>query len=441
MKPIGVGKSRGIQGTITVPGDKSITHRAIMMGSLARGKTVVKGYLPSEDCLHTASAFRMMGLSIEEGNRGGPARRTGGDESPELRIEGKGLRGLTEPSSVLDLGNSGTALRLMTGLLAGQDFFSVVTGDESLRGRPMRRVVDPLRRMGAEIHGRQDGNLAPLAVHGRRLKGIAYALPVASAQVKSALLLAGLLADGRTVLTEPIPSRDHTERMFLGLGIPLEIRGTQISMEAPSEFSGREIEVPGDISSAAFFIVAATIVKHSELTVRNVGVNPTRTGLLELLAEMGAEIRVENRREIQHEPVADLVIRSRPLRGIRIRPESVPKTIDEFPVLCVAAAAAEGETIIRGAEELRVKESDRIRTMATELSRMGADLEELPDGLVIRGGRKLSGARCLSYGDHRIAMALAVAGLTADGETIVEGAEWIETSFPGFERLLRSVAQ
>jgi 3-phosphoshikimate 1-carboxyvinyltransferase len=431
MEPIVVRKSRGLKGTVAVPGDKSITHRAIILGSLARGTTIVKGYLPSADCLNTAAAFRLMGIPIEEGKKTGDP----------LRIAGKGLRGLSEPPAVLDLGNSGTALRLLTGVLAGQDFFSVVTGDESLRRRPMRRVVDPLRRMGAEIGGRQDGNLVPLAVRGRRLKGIAYAMPVASAQVKSALLLAGLLADGRTALTEPIQSRDHTERMFRGMGISLEIEGAEVRLEPPAEFSGCEIHVPGDLSSAAFFIVAATIVKNSELLIRNVGVNPTRTGLLDLLSRMGADIRIENRRDLNQEPVADLVVRSRPLKGIQVGPESVPKTIDEFPILCVAAAVAEGETVIRGAEELRVKESDRIRTITRELSKMGADLEELPDGLVIRGGWKLSGARCASYGDHRIAMALAVAGLMAEGETTVEGAEWIATSFPGFESLLQSVAQ
>jgi len=434
MNPIVVRKSRGLKGSIAVPGDKSITHRAIVLGSLARGKTVVKGYLPSEDCLNTASAFRLMGIPIEEG-------AGGGEDAPELRIIGKGLHGLSEPPSILDLGNSGTGLRLLTGVLAGQDFFSVVTGDESLRRRPMRRVVDPLRQMGAEIHGRENGNRAPLAVCGRRLNGIAYTLPVASAQVKSALLLAGLRADKRTVLTEPLPSRDHTERMFRAMGIPLGIKGTELSLEPPTDFSGQEIRVPGDFSSAAFFIVAATIVENSELRVRNVGVNPTRTGLLELLTEMGADIRLENRREINYEPVADLVVRSHPLKGIPIPPESVPKTIDEFPVLCVAAALADGETVVRGAEELRVKESDRIRTIVRELSKLGADLEELPDGLRIRGGRKLTGARCASDGDHRIAMSLAVAGLVADGETSVEGAEWIATSFPGFEKLLQSVAK
>jgi len=429
MKSIAVRKSRGVRGANTVPGDKSITHRAIILGSLARGTTVVNGFLPSEDCLNTVSAFRSMGIPIEE------TQPAGG----QLRIDGKGLRGLSEPASVLDLGNSGTGLRLLTGVLAGQDFFSVLTGDESLRRRPMRRVVDPLRRMGAEINGREGGNLAPLAVQGRRLKGIAYALPVASAQVKSALLLAGLLAEGRTVLTEPLPSRDHTERMFRGLEIPIETKGLEVSLHSPSEFQGREIDVPGDFSSAAFFIVAATIVKDSELVIRQVGVNPSRTGLLDLLSEMGAEIRLENRRELNHEPVADLVVRSRPLKGIAIHSDTVPKTIDEFPILCVAAAVAEGETVVRGAEELRVKESDRIQAIVRELSKLGVELRELPDGLVIRGGRKLSGARCLSGGDHRIAMSLAVAGLVAEGETVVEGAEWIETSFPGFQSLLKSV--
>jgi len=427
VKPIVVGKSRGLKGSIAVPGDKSITHRAIILGSLARGTTVIEGALMSEDCRNTGAAFREMGIGIE-------------DRKELLRIEGKGVRGLSEPAGVLDLGNSGTALRLLAGVLAGQNYFTVVSGDESLRRRPMRRVVEPLRRMGAEIDGREDGNLAPLAIRGRRLKGISYAIPVASAQVKSALLLAALLSEGRTVLTEPLPSRDHTERMFRSMGIPLQINGTELVLEAAPEFQGCEIRIPGDLSSAAFFIVAATIVNQSELRVRGVGVNPTRTGLLELLSRMGADIRFENRREFGHEPVADLVVRSRPLKGIQVQPESVPKAIDEFPILCVAAALAEGETVIRGAGELRIKESDRIQTMSRELSKMGADLEELPDGLIIRGGRRLVGARCASHGDHRVAMALAIAGLTADGETVIDGAEWIETSFPGFQSLLKSVA-
>lgn len=348
---------------------------------------------------------------------------------------------MSEPPGVLDLGNSGTAIRLLTGVLAGQDYFSVLTGDESLCRRPMRRVVDPLRQMGAEINGRENGNLAPLAIRGKRLKGINYAIPVASAQVKSALLLAGLMAEGRTVLTEPLPSRDHTEKMFQALGIAFEINGTELAIESRSDFSGGEIRVPGDPSSAAFFVVAATIVKNSELKIAGVGVNSTRTGLFDLLSRMGADIRYENHREFGREPVADLVVRSRPLKGIRVEPADVPKTIDEFPILCVAAAVAEGETVVRGAEELRVKESDRIRTMALELKKMGADLEELPDGLIVRGGRRLVGGRCTSHGDHRIGMALAVAGLAAEGETTIDGAEWIETSFPGFHPLLQSVAR
>lgn len=427
MKAIVVQESQGLKGTISVPGDKSMTHRAIILGSLARGISAVKGYLPALDCLHTVEAFRSMGISIEA-------------VKGQLRITGKGLHGLSEPSSVLDLGNSGTGLRLLTGVLAGQDFSSILTGDSSLCRRPMLRLVEPLRRMGAEIEGRAGGSFAPLAVHGRRLKGITYALPVASAQVKSALLLAGLLADGRTVLTEPLPTRDHTERMFRHLGIPLKTEGQTLSLEPAAQFSGREMEIPGDFSSSAFFIVAATIVKNSDLMIRNVGVNPTRTGLLNLLCKMGAEIRLENHREVDEEPAAGLVVRSRPLRGITVSWEDVPRAIDEFPILCVAAAVAEGETVIRGAEELRVKESDRIKTTVRELSKMGARLEELPDGLVIHGGRKLKGARCSSDGDHRIAMAMAIAGLAATGETVVEGAEWVETSCPGFQDLLRSVA-
>lgn len=431
MKPIVVKKSRGLKGTLSVPGDKSITHRAIILGSLGCGTAVVRGYLPSDDCLRTAQAFRRLGISIKE-------------EKDQLTIIGKGLRGLSDPGGDLDLGNSGTGLRLLTGVLAGQDLVAVLTGDESLRSRPMLRVVAPLRRMGAKIKGPSRGKFAPLEIHGRRLKGIHYVMPAASAQVKSALLLAGLLAEGPTAVTEPLPTRDHTERLFRHMGIPLKTENQEglktLRLEPAGEFEGRDIEIPGDLSSAAFFIVAASIIPNSELMIRNVGVNPTRTGLLELLSDMGAEIKQENPREVSGEPVADLSVCSRPLKGIQVPPEMVPRTIDEFPVLCVAAAAAEGETEIRGAEELRVKESDRIRTIAQELSRMGADVKELPDGMVIRGGKELRGARCRSHGDHRIAMAMTVAGLAASGETTVEGAEWVDTSFPGFQRLLESVA-
>ncbi len=428
MESITVKSGRGLAGTTSVPGDKSITHRAVIIGALARGTTRVKGYLASDDCLRTVGALREMGIAIEA-------------DRAELRIEGKGLRGLSEPRSILDLGNSGTAIRLLTGLLAGQDFFAVLTGDESVLQRPMLRVVEPLRRMGARIEGRSGGDRAPIAIRGGRLKGITYALPVASAQVKSALLIAGLTAEGKTVLSEPLASRNHTERIFGEFGIPLQIGGGRIVLEPTPEFGGRGIEVPGDLSSAAFFIVAATIVKNSEIVIQNVGVNPTRTGILELLTQMGARIVQEKPRTVGGEAVADLVVKSASLKGISVGADAVPRTIDEFPILCVAAALAEGETIIRGAGELRVKESDRIRMIARELSRMGAKVEELSDGLVVRGVERLKGARCSSGGDHRIAMALAVAGLAATGETVVEGAQWVETSFPDFQVRLSALAR
>ncbi|HEY5648573.1 MAG TPA: 3-phosphoshikimate 1-carboxyvinyltransferase [Nitrospiria bacterium] len=428
MKSIQVKKSQGLRGTISVPGDKSITHRAVIMGSLGRGTTVVRGYLPSDDCIRTAQAFRNLGVAITQ-------------EPERLVIEGKGLRGLVEPGNVLDLGNSGTATRLMTGVLSGQDLFAVLTGDESLRSRPMGRVVEPLRKMGARISGRNDGAFAPLAVRGGGLKGIEYRLPVASAQVKSAVLLAGLTASGRTTVVEPMETRDHTERILKGFGVSVEKSDGRVAIDPAEEFSGAEIDIPGDLSSAAFFIVAATVVKNSEITIRQVGVNPTRSGLLDLLIRMGAEIRRENETEVNGEPVADLTVVSRDLKGIEVDSADVPRTIDEFPVFCVAAALAEGRTVVRGAEELRVKESDRIRTMAQELSRFGVPISEYPDGLEISGSETLKGARCASHGDHRVAMAMAVAGLAAEGQTTVEDTEWIETSFPGFEACLERVSK
>jgi 3-phosphoshikimate 1-carboxyvinyltransferase len=426
MNHLTVRKSRGLRGEITVPGDKSISHRAVILGSIAEGTTTVCGFLPSEDCLRTLEAFRKMGVAIEQ-------------RGDFVRIEGRGLRGLAEPGDVLDLGNSGTGIRLLTGLLAGQRFFSVLTGDESLRGRPMRRVVDPLTQMGAKIAGRQGGALAPLSITGHPLSGIRYDLPVASAQVKSALLLAGLSAEGPTRLAEPSASRDHTERMLRALGADLKVEGTAVTIHPGGSLKAGEIEVPGDLSSAAFFIVAALIIPGSELRIRNVGVNPTRDGAIDILIQMGGDIRIENRREITGEPWADLVVRSSRLKGVAIDPALVPRAIDEFPVLAVAAAFAEGETLIRGARELRVKESDRIAAMAAELKKIGAAAEELPDGLRIRGGRPLKGAACTSHGDHRVAMAMAVAGLGASGETVIAESGCIETSFPGFEELLKNV--
>ena len=413
-----------LNGLIAVPGDKSITHRAILLSALANGETRITGYCPGEDCLNTVRAMRAMGIHI--------------DETPDrLHVFGKGQWGLAEPDGPIDCGNSGTGIRLLAGLLAGQDFFAVLTGDDSIRRRPMGRVVKPLRTMGAAVAGRKGGEFAPLAVTGSRLRGITYASPVASAQVKSALLLAALYAEGVTHITEPRLSRDHTERMFKFFGIPFRQDGAGIELEGrPSlGWTGKaELAIPGDLSSAAFFLVGASIIPGSDVTVANVGINPTRTGVLDVLTEMGADIRIVNTREQAGEPVADLRIRASHLHGVRIGPDRIPQTIDEFPILCVAAAMAEGETVIAGAEELRVKESDRIATMAAELRKMAVSIQETPDGLVIEGtaGRALRGASCTSYGDHRVAMSLAIAGLVADAPVQIENTECIETSFPGF---------
>jgi 3-phosphoshikimate 1-carboxyvinyltransferase len=420
-----------LKGTITVPGDKSVTHRAIILTALAEGASTILDYCRGEDCLNTMRAFRLLGVPIEE-------------TAEQLLVHGKGMWGLTEPLGPIDCGNSGTGIRLMTGVLAGQDFFTVLTGDDSIRRRPMGRVVKPLRSMGATIAGRKGGELAPLAITGSRLTGMSYSSPVASAQIKSSLLLAALYADGMTTIVEPRLSRDHTERMFAYFGIPLRRDGCTVQLEGrPSvRWSGRKVVVPGDLSAAAFFVVGALIVPGSDVTVRGVGINPTRTGLLGILRDMGAQIDVHNPREEAGEPVADLHVCSRPLRGVRIGAEQIPQTIDEFPILCVAAAVAEGETVITGAEELRVKESDRIATMATELRAMGARIEERPDGVRIQGlgGKGLNGtltaAACASHGDHRVAMSVAIGALTAQEPTFIQDTACIETSFPHFDRTL-----
>lgn len=362
-----------------------------------------------------------------------------------LQIYGKGLWGLTEPGGLIDCGNSGTGIRLMTGLLAGQDFFTVLTGDASIRRRPMGRIVKPLREMGATIAGRKGGELAPLAVTGTTLRAIAYASPVASAQVKSSLLLAALFAKGTTRLSEPRLSRDHTERLFQFFGLPLTRDTLTVSIEGRPSVgwaAAPELVVPGDVSAAAFFIVGATIVPGSDVMITGVGVNPTRTGLLEVLQNMGADIQLLKRREEAGEPVADIRVKSAPLRGVTIGADLIPQTIDEFPILCVAAVVAEGETVITGAEELRVKESDRIATMAAELRAMGAQIDERPDGMVIRGlghpgeNGRLQPTHGRSHGDHRVAMSLAIAGLTASGESDVEDTDCIDTSFPDFRACL-----
>jgi len=420
-----------LKGALSIPGDKSITHRAIILSALAEGRSTITGYCRGEDCLNTARSFRALGIRI--------------DESPDrLDVHGKGLWGLSEPEHPLDCGNSGTSIRLLTGLLAGQDFFTVLTGDESVRRRPMGRVVKPLREMGAVISGRKGGELAPLAVTGRRLRGITYTSPVASAQVKSSLLLAGLFAEGVTRITEPRRSRDHTERLFRYFGVPVQEDGQAVVLQGQPAvgWPAKDLLVPGDLSAAAFFVVGACIVPESEVTILGVGVNATRTGVLEILADMGANIQVVNEREEAGEPVADLLVRSARLHGIHIDAEWIPRMIDEFPILCVAAALAEGETVITGAEELRVKESDRIAAMASELRKMGARVTESPDGLVLQGlgksGNRLRGASCISHGDHRVAMALAIAGLAADTPTTIADTGCIETSFPGFyDKLLK----
>jgi 3-phosphoshikimate 1-carboxyvinyltransferase len=415
-----------LRGALTVPGDKSITHRAIILSALADGEATITNYCPGEDCLHTAAAFQAMGVPVEIA-------------PGHLRVAGKGLWGLREPDSILDCGNSGTGIRLVAGVLAGQDFFSIVTGDASVRRRPMGRVVAPLREMGAVIAGRRGGELAPLAIVGARLRGIAFSSPIASAQVKSSVLLAGLFAEGTTSVTEPAQSRDHTERLFEHLGIPLTRNGLTVSLAGQRAFAAKDVAVAGDLSAAAFFLVAALLVPESDVTITGVGVNPTRTGVLEVLQDMGAHIELLNPRVQAGEPVADLRARWQPLRGVTIGPERIPRMIDEFPILCVAAACAQGETIVSGAEELRVKESDRIAAMALELRRLGAAVEERPDGLHIMGGRPLKGAVCQSHGDHRVAMAMQVAGLVAQGETRVEDCACVATSFPGFDKKLRGL--
>lgn len=412
-----------LRGTVQVPGDKSISHRALILGALGQGETTIARYCRGEDCLHTLQALRTLGIEIQE-------------EGDRLHVLGKGLWGLTEPSSVLDCGNSGTGLRLLAGVLAGQDFFSVLTGDTSLRSRPMGRVVTPLRQMGATIAGRKAGEFAPLAITGGNLKGCDYVSPVASAQVKTCVLLAGLLADGMTSVTEPIKSRDHTERMLRYLGVPLQVNGLTVSLEGRTSFDGHHLCIPGDLSAAAFFLVAGSIIPDSEIFLPGVGVNPERTGVLDILAQMGANIEVRNSREESGEPVADLLVRSAPLHGVSLEAGQIPKSIDELPILCIAAAAAEGETRVSGAEELRVKETDRIRAMATELRRLKVLVEETRDGLRIQGGATFEGGTCRSYGDHRVAMSLAVAGLRAQSPVFIDDVSCVETSFPDFQAKL-----
>ena len=413
-------------GEARVPGDKSISHRAIMLGALAEGVTRVSGFLEGEDALATLTAFRDLGVEIE---------RPG---ASEVLVHGVGLRGLKAPRGPLDLGNAGTGMRLMCGLLAGQAFDSELTGDASLCSRPMGRVIDPLQLMGAKIAS-EEGGRPPLRISGgRQLHGIHYDLPMASAQVKSCVLLAGLYSQGVTSVTEPAPTRDHTERMLRGFGYEIGSDNGVISLAGGGKLHAADIEVPADISSATFFLVAASIAPGSDLLLTHVGINPTRIGVLNILKLMGADITLKNRREVGGEPVADLHVRYAPLHGIEIPEEQVPLAIDEFPALFIAAACAQGRTVLRGAKELRVKESDRIAAMAEGLTTLGIDNEILEDGIVIEGGTLGSGV-IRTFHDHRIAMSFAVAALRAQGEIRVLDCDHVATSFPGFDALARGL--
>jgi 3-phosphoshikimate 1-carboxyvinyltransferase len=411
-----------VAGTLQVPGDKSVSHRALMLGSIAEGTTEVRGFLESEDCLATMKAMRALGVTIER-----PGER-------EVRVHGVGLRGLRGAPHALDMGNSGTAMRLMTGLLCGQTFDSELIGDASLMKRPMERAAAPLRKMGARIETK-DGKPPVRITGGTKLTAIRYELPVASAQVKSAVLLAGLYADGVTTVIEPAITRDHSERMLLAFGCNVESRHGEIQLTPPPKLEACSLEVPGDFSSAAFFLVAGSISRGSGLTLTNVGINPTRTGLLDILALMGADLRVVNHRSAGAEPVADIQVHPAQLKGIHVPEHLVPLAIDEFPALFIAAACAEGETVVTGAEELRVKESDRIAVMAEGLQALGVECEVLPDGMRIRGrsrGDVFSGGTVDSHGDHRIAMSFAVASLRASAPIEILDVANVATSFPGF---------
>lgn len=428
-------RSQPIRGRICVPGDKSISHRAAILGAISAGTTTIRGYLASQDCLNTLRCMRLLGADVSVVEEPGLAPGT-----CRVEIQGRGKAGLSEPPDILDVGNSGTGIRLISGVLAGQPFFSVITGDEQIRRRPMRRIVEPLRMMGAEVLGRADGSLAPLAIRGGSLKGIRYRSPVASAQVKSALLLAGLFAEGETVVEEPAKSRDHTERMMPAFGAELRIEDNIVAVKGGALLTGRRLDVPGDFSSAAYFIVAALLLPDSELVVEGVGVNPTRTGLLDVLQEMGGDVRVANVRDEAGEPVGDIVVRASRLRGVEIGGSLIPRLLDEIPILAVAAAYAEGKTTVRDAQELRVKETDRVKTTVEMIRALGGEAEETEDGLSVFGTGRLKGGVCDSYGDHRIAMSAAVAGLAADSETRVLNTECVATSFPGFGEMLRSLA-
>ena len=414
-------KVKGFSGEVTVPGDKSISHRSIMLGSLAKGTTEVYGFLQGADCLSSIDCFRKMGVEIE-------------NTGEVVTIKGRGLRGLTKPVDTLDVGNSGTTTRLMSGILAAQNFTSRVNGDASIQKRPMKRIMTPLSMMGADIKSELDNGCAPLIITGKQLNGIHYDSPVASAQVKSAILFAGLYAEGETSVTEPAVSRNHTELMFEEFGVDIRCEGKTAIVKPADELFAKKIVVPGDISSAAYFIVAGLITPDSCITIKNVGINPTRDGIIKVCQAMGADITVEKTSGDIGEPTADITVRTSQLKGTVIGGDIIPTLIDEIPAIAILACFADGETIIKDAEELKVKESNRIDVMVDNLKAMGADIEATEDGMIIRGGKALNGAIIDSKLDHRIAMSFAVAGMNAEGETEIVGGECVEISYPEFYR-------
>ena len=422
-----VSKSSPLRGELTVPGDKSISHRAVMFGSISEGLTEITDFLQGADCLSTISCFRKMGIEIE-------------NTGERILVHGRGLHGLTAPSETLDAGNSGTTTRLISGILAGQNFSSRLTGDASIQSRPMNRIIHPLREMGAQISSENENGCAPLLIRGTSLHGIDYRSPVASAQVKSCILLAGLYADRETSVTEPALSRDHTERMLKSFGARVKRTGLTAQIFPESRLIGQKIQVPGDISSAPYFLAAALLVPGSEILLKNVGINPTRDGILQVIKKMGGDLQILNQRTISGEPVADLLVRHSSLNGTVIEGDLIPTLIDEIPILAVLASFAEGTTVIRNAEELKVKESDRLSIMVEELLAMGAEVTGTDDGMIIRGGKPLRGTKIDSHKDHRIAMSFAVAGLAADGVTSIPDSGCVAISYPGFYEDLQKLS-
>jgi 3-phosphoshikimate 1-carboxyvinyltransferase len=420
-----------LAGEVVLPGDKSISHRAVILNSLAKGKAQIDNFAPGRDCLATVRCLKALGVTIG---------KKGSRDSPTLLVSGTGADGLKEASNVLDAQDSATTMRLLGGLLASQPFLSVITGDVSLLNRPMGRLIEPLRLMGADIWGRGRDSFAPLVIKGKKLQGIDFTLPLPSAQIKSAILLAGLFACGNTVLHQAISSRDHTEKMLKQMGASLESQGNSISLlPLSSPLVPLSLHVPGDISSAAYFLVAGAIHSNARIVIRGCGINPTRTGIIDILLAMGAKLKIDNKRLEAGEPLADIVVESSELKGIEVGGDIIPRLIDEIPVLAVAGCVAKGKTVIRDATELRVKESDRIATVVSELSRLGAKIEPLPDGMVIYCGRPLAGTEVDSHFDHRLAMSLAIAGLVAKGETTIKRAQVAQVSYPAFWQALQQI--